>query len=581
MAKPNFPEDRQDSLHKMKKKKAFSVVEREAHSQVLQMKNVLFKHETQVDNVLDGTDFSLHKGEKVALVGPNGSGKSTLLKLLAKLEGYEPQHGQVHQGGSAIAYLPQEIEPEDGEGDLSVKDWLFEKIGFKKLAQDLETARKAMANGGDMSAVEAWGDLNEKFTKLGGWEFERNLEKAMQSIPRVDFSPDRKVGSLSGGETQRLKLLVIALSEHFDFIFLDETANDLDQEGVEWLGEFIKHVKAGVVTISHLRGFLAREDVFTSVAAIDPLKKKVLKANATYAELMAQIESELAGLETRAGSLSDEASRLKKELAHARAQVGSKGKASSDGDKLAANYRAGRADERKGKAVKKKVRALEGVLAEIALLEIPKKYDIRVDVEIEPIKSPTAIRFDGIQFRFPEKTIGPFSGQINSGDRIVIEGRNGVGKSLLLEALCSGTSRGGVKRANDARIFYMPQKRMLQETKTVQELVARYSTSPEGETRSRLRQFGLTEDLWERPMKSLSPGQRTRMLACLINLYKPNMIVLDEPTNHMDGEMTVALEKGLREYKGTLVVVTHDPVFRQNLNPTRVWRLDESGVHEK
>jgi len=199
---------------------------------------------------------------------------------------------------------------------------------------------------------------------------------------------------------------------------------------------------------------------------------------------------------------------------------------------------------------------------------------MRFDYEVEPIQSPLAISFQGLKITLGGKEFGPYTGEIHSGDRLAITGPNGSGKTTLLRMLFKEIDAGGnVSLAHDANVFYMSQNRWIEPGVAVWELVSQHTKAPEGEAKSRLTQFGITAEFWEREISSLSPGERTRLLACLINLQKPNFIVLDEPTNHLDIEAITALENGLHQFTGTLVIVSHDEVFLDKVGITASWEV--------
>lgn len=534
----------------------------------MQAQSLFFRYENSIDFVLKNASFSVELGEHVALVGPNGSGKSTLLKILAGE--LEPQKGTVHRDGQEVLYLPQVI---DYSSRLNVRQWLYERLGLAKIAQELQ--RLEAEGVENESKLKSWGEWRQRFEVLEGDHFETNLEKALTQIPPLDFSTAQSVNTLSGGQVQRLKLLLIALAKH-DIVLMDEPTNDLDREGIDWLERWIDQVRNAVVIVSHDRHLL--DKVINRIAAIDPQTRQVLKANGKYSEFIEQVQAR------RDQQLSDFTHQqkvkkdLKKRIAAAKTQVNrSPGKAGrADRDKLSRNYRA----ERGSTQAAAKVRRLEKELSRIVEIELPKEYEMRFDYAVEPIQSPIAVSFQNLLVKRGDKKFGPYTGEIRSGVRLAITGPNGTGKTTLLRMLFKEIhAQGSVALARDANVFFMPQDRWVEPGQAVWKLVSQQSKVPEGEAKSRLTQFGLTADFWNREISSLSPGERTRFLACLINLQKPNFIVLDEPTNHLDIEAIAAVENGLGQFTGTLVIVSHDEVFLEHVGITTRWRISPDQIN--
>lgn len=533
----------------------------------MQAQGIFFRYENSMDFVLKDASFSVELGEHVALVGPNGSGKSTLLKILAGE--LEPQKGMVHRDGQEVLYLPQVI---DYSSRLNVRQWLHECLGLAKIEQELQ--RLEAAGVEDESRLKSWGELRQRFEALDGDNFETNLEKALTQIPPIDFNTAQNVNTLSGGQVQRLKLLLIALAKH-DLVLMDEPTNDLDREGINWLELWISQVRNAVVIVSHDRHLL--DKVINRIAAIDPKTRQVLKANCGYSEFIEHVKVRRGQLLNDYAHQQKVKKDLKKRIVAAKAKVNrSPGKAGrADRDKLSRNYRA----ERGSTHAAAKVRRLERELSRIVEIELPKAYEMRFDYDVEPIQSPIAISFQDLSVKLGDRKFGPYTGEISSGDRLAITGPNGSGKTTLLRMLFKEIhARGNVALAHDAIVFFMRQDRWVEPGQAVWKFVSQLTKVPEGEAKSRLTQFGITADLWNRDISSLSPGERTRLLACLLNLQKPNFIVLDEPTNHLDIEAIEAVENGLGQFTGTLVIVSHDEVFLDHVGITTSWKISPDQI---
>jgi ATPase subunit of ABC transporter with duplicated ATPase domains len=533
----------------------------------LQAQGIFFRYENSVDFVLKDASFSVELGEHVALVGPNGSGKSTLLQILAGE--LEPQKGMVHRDGQEVLYLPQVI---DYSSCLNVRQWLYDHLGLAKIEQELQ--RLEAAGVEDETRLKNWGEWRQRFETLDGDNFETNLEKAVTQIPFIDCSMEQSVNTLSGGQVQRLKLLLIALAKH-DIVLMDEPTNDLDREGIDWLELWINQVRNAVVIVSHDRHLLDR--VINRIAAIDPKTRNVLKANCGYGEFIEHVKARREQLSSDYAQQQKVKKDLKKRIVAAKAKVNrGPGKAGrTDRDKLSRNYRA----ERGSTHAAAKVRRLEKELSRLVEIELPKEYEMRFDYEVEPIQSPIAVSFQNLSVKLGDKKFGPYTAEILSGARLAITGPNGSGKTTLLRMLFEDIpAQGNVSLAHDAKVFFMRQERWLEPSRSVWKFVSQQTMITEGEAKSRLTQFGITAAFWNREISSLSPGERTRLSACLINLQKPNFIVLDEPTNHLDIEAIEAVENGLGQFTGTLVIVSHDEVFLDHVGVTASWKISPDQI---
>ncbi len=528
----------------------------------MQAQNISFRYENSPDFVLKDASFSIKLGEHIALIGPNGSGKSTLLKIL--VGELKVQSGNILQENHEVLYLPQET---DSLSNLNVKDWLFRQLGLETIDKKLKNLiKRGLEN---KKNFEEWGELRRRFEILDGDAFKVNLRKAIHQIPLINFSVNQKVNTLSGGQIQRLKLLLIALAKH-DIILMDEPTNDLDREGIDWLEKWIGNTKSGLVIVSHDRHLLNK--VINHIAAIDPQTHKIYKAKTSYGDFLKQIESVRHRLSIEYNRQQKNLKELKKRISEAQSKANrSLGKKNSgDKDKLGRNYRAERGADQSAAKVKK----LKQELKKIITIELPKHYEMRFDYEIEKIKSPVAIRFENLATQLGKKRFGPYSGSISSNDKLSIIGPNGSGKTTFLKMLFGEIkTTGEVNIARDANIYFMQQSRWLSSNEKVWNLVVRQIKVPEGEAKSRLTQYGIPESMWSNNVADLSPGERTRLLTCIINLKKPNLLVLDEPTNHMDIEAIESIEKGLSKFSGTLIIVSHDQFFLKNIGVNKTWKI--------
>jgi len=528
----------------------------------MQAQKISFRYENGSDFVLKDASFGIKPGEHIALVGPNGSGKSTLLKIL--VGELKIQSGNILQENHEILYLPQEII---FSSDLKVKDWLFKQLGLQKIDKKMKNLMKSGLE--KKKNLEEWGELRQRFELLDGDGFEINLEKAMHQILLINFNTEQRVNTLSGGQIQRLKLLLIALAKH-DIILMDEPTNDLDFESIDWLEKWIKNTESGLVIVSHDRHLLNK--AINHVAAIDPQTHQTHKAKSSYGDFLKQVENISQNLSIENNRQQRNIKELKKKISEAQSKAnrGLGKKNFNDSDKRGRNYRAEKGANKSAAKVKK----FKQELMQIVTIESPKHYEMCFDYEIEKIKSPIAVRFENLITKLGDNTFGPYSGSVSSNDKLSITGPNGIGKTTFLKMLFGKIKTDGkINIAKDAKIFFMQQSRWIASNETVWNMTVKQIQIPEGEAKSRLTQYGIPEKMWSNKVADLSPGERTRLLTCLINLKKPNLLVLDEPTNHMDTEAIESLEKGLKKFSGTLIIVSHDQTFLEKIGISKTWEI--------
>jgi ATPase subunit of ABC transporter with duplicated ATPase domains len=510
--------------------------------------------------VLDQVTLTVGPLARIGLVGPNGVGKSTLLRLLAGLE--EPDAGSVSRAPDNLTagYLPQERRARDGETLLEA---LGRRTGVSAAEHELEDAAAALARR--KPAESRYAAALERFLALGGGDFEVRARTTCADLG-LAVELGRPSSALSGGETARAALASILLSR-FDLLLLDEPTNDLDFDGLDRLERFLAAYAGALVIVSHDREFLDR--TVTRIAAIEPDTRRLREWAGGFSDYEARRDAERAAAyarfqeaEERRRSLADLLNRRRTE---ARSRGDSLGKAT------------GGADRRATHALSTKVRQAERLLGRNELPEKPfEPWELRLSFGNAERPSDRVLTLEGAVAERGAFRLGPIDLDLEPAERLSVTGRNGSGKSTLLGMLLGDVPLSAGSRAvgprTTAGALGQGREAYAGRASLLDEFHAR-TALPAEEGRTLLAKFGLGADHVHRPCASLSPGERTRAHLAELQAREVNLLVLDEPTNHLDLEAVEQLESALRDYAGTIVVVSHDRRFLEAIAPTRVLEL--------
>ena len=507
-------------------------------------------------HVLDDVTLAVDAGARVGIVGPNGVGKSTLLRLLAGSE--LPDSGRVSRTPHSLTtgYLAQEPERREGESILGA---LARRTGVAAAEASLHASADELAR--DPAASEPYAAALERFLSLGGGDFE---PRARSVCAELGLSPDleRPASALSGGEAARAALAAILLSR-FDLLLLDEPTNDLDFDGLERLERFLDTYRGGLVIVSHDRELLDR--VVRRTVEIEPGSHRVRERAGGWSDFVAARETERrAAYAEYARALErrrEVAALLARRRVEARAKGSSLGKATGGQDRRATH------------ALETKVRQAERLLERNEATEKPfEPWELRLALTAGERPGNLVLRLEQAVVGRGSFRLGPLDLDLVPGERLAVAGRNGSGKSTLLAALSgelpllSGRRIAGrrtsIGELGQRRLAYSGAETLLRVFCTRTDLDA-------AAARTLLAKFGLGAEHVERPCARLSPGERTRAQLAELQSRSVNLLLLDEPTNHLDLEAVEQLEGALGSFDGTLVVVSHDRRFLENVAPER------------
>ena len=496
--------------------------------------------------LLDGANFNLERGERVCLIGRNGEGKSTLLKLI---EGsLLPDAGEVSiQNGITIAMLAQDVPMDSGKVADIVADGAGEAAAVLKAYHEASDACVL----GDMDACDRMGNLQHKLDQLDGWALENKVNAILS---KMGLDPNADLADLSGGRKRRV-LLARALLTQPDVLLLDEPTNHLDVESIEWLEKFLlDQNNLTLLFISHDRAFV--DSIATRIVELDRGVLRSYEGNySRYLDLKAQqLEAE-----EKQNALFD------KKLAEEEAWI-------RQGIKARRTRNEGRVRALKALREESKARRFQQGKVNMAAQEANRSGKLVFDIE-------------HLQVAFGNQApiIKDFSTLVLRGDRIGLVGDNGVGKTTLIKAILGEIEHGGsVKTGTQLEIAYFDQLRnVLDLEKSVKDNVSEGSdfVDVNGQRRhiySYLQDFLFSPERARTPVKALSGGERNRILLAKLLLKPSNLIVMDEPTNDWDMVTLELLEEMLSDYKGTLLLISHDRAFMDNV-VTSTWVFDGKG----
>jgi ATP-binding cassette subfamily F protein 3 len=501
--------------------------------------------------------FAINENDKIALMGKNGAGKSTLLKIIAGQS--KPSTGSISTPKDAVvAYLPQHLLTKDGSTVMEEASKAFGEV-FKMKAEIDEineqlTVRTDYESDAYMKLIERVSDLSEKYYAIEEVNYEAEVEKILVGLgfEREDFN--RQTSEFSGGWRMRIELAKILLQKP-DLILLDEPTNHMDIESIQWLEEFLINQAKAVVVISHDRAFV---DNITN-RTIEVTMGRIYDYKAKYSHY----------LELR-----------KDRRVHQQ-------KAYDEQQKMIADNRAF-IDRFKGTfsktdAVQSRVKMLE----KLVIVQVDE-----VDNSALKLKFPPAARSG--QYPVVVKDLSKSYGDhvvfkdanivIERGQKVAFVGKNGEGKSTMIKAIMKeiGIDEGSVEIGHNSQIGYFAQNQasLLDENATIFETIDAIAV---GDIRTQIKNilgaFMFQGDDITKKVKVLSGGEKTRLAMIKLLLEPVNLLILDEPSNHLDMKTKDIIKDALRDFDGTLILVSHDRDFLDGL-ATKVFEFGNKRVKE-
>ena len=480
--------------------------------------------------------FGLSQGDKVALIANNGTGKSSLLKIIAGIE--SPDEGEViFRNSCKVSYLQQDSIFDKNLTISELIDSAHNKISI--LVAEYENSVEAHSKNNSKKTLRDLELLTAKMEQENAWDYERRSKQILSKFNISDF--EQKVGSLSGGQRKRLSLALLLL-ENADILLLDEPTNHLDIGMIEWLEKYLQQQKITLLMVTHDRYFLER--VCNNILELEHGNLYHHKGNYAYfLDKRTERESNFDIEVSKAQKL------MKKELEWIKRQPkarGTKSKARIDGF-----------DEIKKKATSKRI-----------------KHDLNIDVKMDRIGGKI-LEMKNLKKKYGNLTIlDGFDYTFKKGERIGILGKNGVGKSTFLNII-SGKEKadsGKINIGETINFGYFTQgsfgvnedRRVITILKDIAEFIV-MSDKRKVSASQLLEHFMFTPEMQFTEVKRLSGGEKRRLHLLTVLMKNPNFLILDEPTNDLDLLTLTKLEEFLLQYKGCLILVSHDRFFIDKL----------------
>ncbi len=528
---------------------------------MLILQNISYTHSNK-DLLFDNLNLILNNHEKAALIGQNGIGKSILLKIIAKK--IPISDGQINVGTTPY-YIPQ----------------VFGQYNHMTIAQALGVDDKLAA----LSEILNGNATEDNYTLLNDdWTIEERCHESLQHWQLHDLKLTQRIGTLSGGQKTKVFLAGISLHQP-ELILLDEPSNHLDVSGRELLYSFIKATKSALIVVSHDRKLL---NILNTVYELSKQGIKIYGGNYEFYAAQKQIESNALSQDIRSKEKAFRRAKEKeRETLEQQQKLNSRGKGKQEKAgvaRLMMNTMRNNAENSTSRIKSIHNEKIAGISQELhdlksTFTDIDK---MKFGFDSSSLhKGKVLFKADNITVAYDKQPLWreELSLQLTSGERIALTGKNGSGKTTLIKVILGDLKprSGTIFRAENKSVYIDQDYSLINNQLNVYEQAQsfNFSTLLEHEIKIRLNRFLFTKEDWNKACGTLSGGERMRlMLCCLtINNQSPDIIILDEPTNNLDIQNIEILTSAINAYQGTLIVVSHDEYFLDQINIERTIKL--------
>ncbi|MBO3079267.1 ABC transporter ATP-binding protein [Mammaliicoccus sciuri] len=503
--------------------------------------------------IFSDVDFEVKTGERIAIVGRNGAGKTTLMKIIAGVESYD--EGNISKGKQVtMGYLTQQMTLDSNDTVMNemkkpfkdviniedkmktLTDWL--SIHADEYDQDLYKEK--------LSQYEA---LSNQYELMDGYNYESKIKTVLTGLDFKESDFDRQIQSFSGGQKTRLSMAQMLLSEP-DLLLLDEPTNHLDMETTEWLENYLTHFKGAIVIISHDRYFLDKIVNQVYDVALGSVKKYVGNYSKFLKERDAHYEKVMAEYERQQSEIKKLETFVEKNIT----------RASTSG----------------------MAKSRRKVLERMERIEMPRldAKSAQINFEITRATGEDVLKVQNLDIGYSKSITPTINLEVKRHDRIAIIGPNGIGKSTLIKTIAQKIPAlgGNIVYGSNIQIGYYDQKQAeFTSNMTILDYVwNQYAHMLEKDIRTILGRFLFTQEEVKKVINDLSGGEKARLQLALLMLEKNNVLILDEPTNHLDIDSKEMLEQALQNFEGTLLFVSHDRYFINEL-ANNIFHITQNG----
>jgi ATP-binding cassette subfamily F protein 3 len=498
--------------------------------------------------IYDDCSFHFEAQDKIGVVGVNGAGKSTLIKVILGQEKLDDGH--IELPGLRIGYLPQEIKIDKEHDDTTVWNYIAAGRPVDELQEQLNAEYEKLAkypeSGAIMDRIMKLQDLIDSYDVAN---FDYELLKIVEKMQLQELV-DMKMSQLSGGQKSKVAFAKV-LFENAGLLLLDEPTNHLDVGTKEFVANYLRHYRGMVLVISHDTEFL--DTITDHILFLNKTTHKAKAYKGNYTDFRRQYAEELAEQDRRITEQEREIKRIREFVIRAR-------------NAKRSNYSLIRQGHVREKMLERKLDELE---------ERERQYQ-KVEIHISPARQSGKIPLEvqNLSFHYDDKAplFDKLSFRLTRGEKFLIVGENGIGKSTLLKLIVGElqSSEGSVILGQNTTVAYYAQELdIIDEHRTVLDNVRSYDYS-DTDMRGILNNFLFSGDDINKPVKVLSPGEKARVALCKILTQRANLVILDEPTNHFDPETQKIIGDNFRDYDGTVIMVSHNPSFVEQIGITRM-----------
>ncbi|MBM2659434.1 ABC-F family ATP-binding cassette domain-containing protein [Staphylococcus pseudoxylosus] len=505
------------------------------------------------EDIFNNVDFEVKTGERIGIVGRNGAGKSTLMKIIAGVEDYDSGHISKSKN-LKLGYLTQQMT-------LNTDQTVFEEMSkpfeaMKNLEQEMKLETDWLAQHADeydtetyKSHIDRYEALSNQFEQQDGYQYESKIKTVLHGLNFSEADFDRPINDFSGGQKTRLSLAQMLLSEP-DLLLLDEPTNHLDMETTQWLESYLNYFKGAIVIISHDRYFL--DKIVTQI--YDVALGDVQHYVGNYAQFIDQRDKYYEKRMQEYENQQAEIKRLETFVDKNIARASTTGMAKSRRKML------------------EKIERINKPMIDAKSANIQFEFDRNTGNDVFHIKN--------LEIGYASPITKGITFEVTKGDHIAIIGPNGIGKSTLIKTIANiqNPLNGTITTGANLKIGYYDQKQAeFKSNKTILDyLWDQYPTMNEKDIRAVLGRFLFVQEDVKKIINDLSGGEKARLQLALLMLERNNVLILDEPTNHLDIDSKEMLEQALANFKGTILFVSHDRYFINEL-ANKVYDLDFDG----